>query len=186
MAPPRKKPLVHTLPVLNIQTLHRARVLTPGNIVTLSWSRLGTSCEVLVLHDWLTVTWPDGQREEIDLIWRDGTLGGRYPSLRCPQCGRSAATLYDHAGAFACRVCKPVAYPCQSEDKHTRTLRRVGQLRERLGWERGVISPEGARPRYMNQSTYARLSEQIDVLTEQALATTAKRLRRKVRSMQGS
>lgn len=98
---------------------------------------------------------------------------------------RQVGMLYEHAGAFACRGCKPVAYPCQSEDKHARTLRRVGQFRERLGWERGAILPEGERPYYMNQSTYARLSEQIDVLTEQALATTAKRLRRTVKRVQG-
>jgi hypothetical protein len=46
-----------------------------------------------------------------------------------------------------------------------------------------VIQPAGQRPFHMNRATFERITTQIDVLTEQALGVTSKRLERTVRGL---
>jgi hypothetical protein len=185
MAPPRTRPQELYLPQLDVRLLHRERVLYSGSSLRLAWPALQRACDILVRGDELLVSWSEGHSKVIAIIWRHGTLGGRYPSLRCPNCQRSAALLYAHDKSFACRVCKPVAYRCQSESRYYRTLRRAGKLRERLGWQRGVVQAEGQRPFYMNRTTFERITTQIDALANQALGMTTKRLERNVRSLKG-
>ncbi|WPL18009.1 hypothetical protein Thiowin_03057 [Thiorhodovibrio winogradskyi] len=185
MAPPRIWPQELYLPQLDVRLLHREGLLFSGSSLRLSWLHLQRECEIFVRGDQLLVTWGRGYSESVEIIWRQGTLGGRYPSLRCPNFQRSAALIYGHDRFFGCRVFKPVAYRCQSESRYDRTLRRAGKLRERLGWQRGVIQPVGQRPFYMNRTTFERITTQIDELTHQALGVTNKRLEWTIHGLEG-
>ena len=107
------------------------------------------------------------------------TLGGRRAWLLCPAqgCGRRVALLYiGGAGIFACRHCYKLAYQCQRETDDDRAMRRADNIRRRLGWEAGIATPEGDKPKGMHWRTYERLVAQHDVHVEASLTGMALRL----------
>jgi hypothetical protein len=57
-----------------------------------------------------------------------------------------------------------------------RTMRRADRLRERLGWQPGIINPNGDKPKWMRWQTFDRLTEQHDQLVAQSMAGWALRL----------
>jgi hypothetical protein len=67
-------------------------------------------------------------------------------------------------GIFACRHCYNLAYPCQSETIQGRELRRIEKIRDRLGWEPGIFSKTGSRPKGMHLNTYKKLINEHNVL----------------------
>jgi len=86
-------------------------------------------------------------------------LGGSRPWFICPAlgCGRSVAVLYGGA-IFACRHCYRLAYASTRESAGDRATRRADRLRERLGWEPGILNGEGGKPKWMRRRTFERLS----------------------------
>jgi hypothetical protein len=68
-------------------------------------------------------------------------LGGSRPWFVCPapNCGRRVAILYEGA-RFLCRRCTGLAYACTRETHADRAMRRTEKIRDRLGWQPGILS----------------------------------------------
>lgn len=96
-----------------------------------------------------------GRRIEIDR--EPGRLGGWRMWLVCPECRKHFYVLRAVGDRVACRHCLGLKYKCQSETANDRLLRKANKLRERLGWEPGVLNPLGEKPKYMRWDTYERL-----------------------------
>jgi hypothetical protein len=57
-------------------------VLISGARLALAWPQVGSEWDIVVLGEQLWVYRDEDDLEILDLLWNDGTLGGRYPSLR--------------------------------------------------------------------------------------------------------
>ena len=105
------------------------------------------------------------------LDWTPCNLGGQRPWFRCPArgCGRRVAILYGGA-IFACRHCYRLAYPSQRETADDRAARRADSIRERLGWEPGILNGPGLKPKGMHWRTFKRLKAEHDAFVAESLA----------------
>ena len=115
----------------------------------------------------------------VRLEWTACTLGGRRAWFLCPAdgCGRRVALLYlGGAGIFACRHCYRLAYACQRETADHRAMRRADSIRERLGWQAGILNVNGGKPRGMHWRTFNRLTAEHDALVGASLAGMSARL----------
>lgn len=103
-------------------------------------------------------------------------LGGERHWFRCPAqgCGRRVAILYG-GGIFACRHCYQLAYPSQRERIMDRAARRADKIRDRLGWEPGILNGSGDKPKGMHWKTFDRLVAEHDALVNASLADIAER-----------
>jgi hypothetical protein len=86
-------------------------------------------------------------------------LGGERIWWRCPVagCNRRVAILYCGTG-IECRHCHDLAYRCQRESAEQRAARQANKVRRRLGWNAGILTPPGGKPKGMHWKTYARLT----------------------------
>ena len=86
-------------------------------------------------------------------------FGGSRYWFRCPdnRCGRRVAILYG-AKYFVCRKCLHLGYASQREDVSDRAVRKANQIRSRLGWRSGFLSPNGPKPKGMHWKTYFELA----------------------------
>jgi hypothetical protein len=124
-------------------------------------------------NDWQPMDYP------VRLEWTACTLGGRRAWFRCPAngCGRRVALLYlGGAGIFACRHCYRLAYACQRETADDRAARRADSIRERLGWQAGILNLNGGRPKGMHWRTFNRLTAEHDAFVGVSLAGMSARL----------
>ena len=156
---------------LDVRRLQRDGLLAPGRSFGWNWTRDGetvASIQVraetdrIILNyrhkrggsDWQPMNYP------VWLAWTDCTLGGQRAWLLCPArgCGRRVALLYiGGSGIFACRHCYRLAYECQRDTDDDRAMRRADRIRERLGWEAGILNGEGDKPKGMHWRTFERL-----------------------------
>ena len=61
---------------------------------------------------------------------------------------------------FACRHCHNLAYDSQRENEHDRLAQKANKIRERLGWEAGILNGHGWKPKGMHWKTFERLEAQ--------------------------
>ena len=117
--------------------------------------------------------WKD-QRYPVLIERTPCTLGGARPWFICPAvgCGRRVAILYGGT-IFACRHCHRLAYTSTRDDPGGRAIRRADRLRARLGWEPGIINPEGEKPKWMRWHTFDRLVEQHEQLVIRSMSALA-------------
>ena len=176
---------------LDIRKIHRAGLLTPGRWFNWQWTCndevTATIClrvEVgrVVLNyrnqshhhnqgEWESMNYP------VQLDWTDCGFGGQRVWWRCPAvgCGRRVAVL--HGGrVFACRQCHRLAYRSQREADHDRASRRADKLRDRLGWEPGILNGSGTKPKGMHWRTFERLQARHEAFVGVSLAGMARRL----------
>ena len=92
-----------------------------------------------------------------------------------PCCGRRVAVLYGGA-VFACRHCHKLAYNGQWETPDDRATRRANKLRDRLGWEAGILNGAGDKPKGMHWQTFWRMQASHDAHVMQALAGMSAKL----------
>jgi hypothetical protein len=83
--------------------------------------------------------------------------GGRLWSARC------CAVLYGDK-IYACRHCHRLAYRTQREQAHDRAGSKADKLRNRLGWEAGILNGNGGKPKGMHWTTFSRLEAEHDSL----------------------
>jgi hypothetical protein len=93
--------------------------------------------------------------------------GYRYWWL-CPKCHHRTSTLYC-AGLYVCRHCIGANYGSQLQQPVDRLFSRADAIRQRLEWQRGIANPQGGRPRYMHHSTYERLINEHEQLTDKLI-----------------
>jgi len=116
-------------------------------------------------EEWKTEKYP------VYLEWTGCHLGGQRPWFLCPArgCGRRVALLYG-GGIFACRHCYQLAYQSQRETDYDRAARRADKIRDRLGWEQGILNPKGWRkPKGMHWKTFEQLNRDHDYFQQTAL-----------------
>ena len=113
----------------------------------------------------------------VRLAWTGCSFGGRRVWWLCPAvgCGRRVALLFGGA-VFACRHCHRLAYRSQREADHDRASRRADNLRDRMGWEPGILNGSGTKPKGMHWRTFERLQASHDFHVKAALAGLAARL----------
>jgi hypothetical protein len=143
---------------------HRCAINWTRNGETVASIQARTEADRLILNrqrsqggDWQAMEYP------VRLDWTGCTLGGRRAWFLCPAkgCGRRVAILYG-GEIFACRHCHHLAYTCQRESDDDRAARRADTIRERLGWQAGILNPSGTKPKGMHRRTYWRLKDQHD------------------------
>ena len=170
---------------LDVRELHRSGVLVAGWRGGWNWYRSGqkrASVEIEVGDASIRLRYRATDRGE----WKDYDYtvrlsrsschyGGERPWFLCPCCGRRVAILYGGA-MFACRRCYRLAYEVQREDDMDRIARRADAIRDRLGWEAGILNPDGWKPKGMHWRTFWRLTAEHDRLTGASLEGMSERL----------
>jgi hypothetical protein len=172
---------------IDVRTWQRGALLASGRTFTWHWTRNGETVALINVRarsdsvilsyrhrsadkDWKDANYP------VQLDWTECNFGGRRAWFLCPAsgCSRRVAILYGGA-LFACRHCYQLAYPSQREAAHDRAMRRAEKIRERLGWEPGILNRSGCKPKWMRWRTYERLSDEHKALVEESLATAVRR-----------
>lgn len=88
----------------------------------------------------------------------------------CPKCSKRVSVLYC-AGSYVCRHCIGANYHSQLQQPVDRIYSKLNALRERLGWQVGIIYGIGERPKGMHHSTYERLLVEYEQLTNKLIST---------------
>ncbi|SDM10350.1 hypothetical protein SAMN04488026_11751 [Aliiruegeria lutimaris] len=173
---------------IDVRWLKREGILRPGYSGNITWSRngvvtgtIGISAEPRrVVLDYRSRSGGEEWQSLRYSVHLDATacnLGGARQWFLCPAqgCGRRVAVLYG-GRIFACRHCHQLAYPSQREDAGDRAARKADRIRERLGWQPGIMNPPGwQKPKGMHWRTFERLQHQRDRLVMQALGGIAAR-----------
>jgi hypothetical protein len=147
----------------------RICLLVPGRRGDVNWSRNGepsgcisVQCEtnsvrLIYRHSRFDDEW-QSRDYLVGIEWTPCNYGGQRAWFRCPSkdCGRRVAVLYG-GGIFACRYCHQLAYDSQREQPYDRALRRVQDIRERLGGSGSLAEPFPWKPKGMHWRTYNRL-----------------------------
>lgn len=162
------KSTVNNYHSIDVRKWHRQNLLIPETSFSTKWfhnEEITGSIRVLAAENFVTVSYRYKHHEEwkdmnypIALEWTSCNLGGNRPWFLCParNCGRRAAILYGGA-IFACRHCYQLAYPSQRENVDYRATRQAEKIRDRMGWEPGILNGEGLKPKGMHWKTYRRL-----------------------------
>lgn len=167
---------------LDVRHLQRVGRLTPGQYFSWQWTRSGESVgNINIRTDHGRVTLIYRQRERggewqdmnypVRLSWTHCSYGGQRAWWHCPAvgCGRRVAVLYG-GKVYACRHCHRLAYKCQRETPDDRASRQADKLRDRLGWEPGILNGNGGKPKGMHWRTFERLEARYDALVKASLA----------------
>lgn len=111
------------------------------------------------------------------MTWTPCNYGGQRAWWICPAvgCGRRVALLYG-GKVYACRHCHRLAYSTQRERSHDRACSMADKLRDRLGWQAGILNDHGGKPKGMHWQTFQRLQARHDDLVNQSLAGMAAKL----------
>jgi hypothetical protein len=162
--------------------------LEPGQVFAHRWLRNGEVCGSINVRIEPGRAILDYRHRSGDTEWQQECypvalattpchLGGERHWFHCPArgCGRRVAILYG-GGIFACRHCRRLAYPSQRERVMDRAARRADRIRDRLGWEPGILNGPGDKPKGMHWKTFDRLSNEHDALVNASMADVAKRL----------
>jgi len=173
---------------LDVRRLQRDGYLKPNLSFGWQWSRNGervawinvrTDFDRIVLdyrHRSNGKEWKD-ESYPVLLQWTLCNFGGKRPWFICPVsgCGRRVAILYG-GRIFACRHCHQLAYPSQRETYDDRAARRADKVREKLGWEPGILNGRSwTKPKGMHQRTFERLLREHDSLISEALSGFSQR-----------
>ena len=175
---------------LDVRSINRAGRLTSGSWFTWQWTCNGektASIQIRVETDSVVLDYRNrsnyhgGEWEPMSYrVALDRTpcgFGGKRVWWRCPAvgCGRRVAVLYG-GRVFACRQCNRLAYRSQREADDDRATRRADKLRNRLGWEPGILNGHGWKPKGMHWRTFERLQASHDLHVNMALDGMAAKL----------
>ncbi len=179
---PSAKETTHSYVSIDVRRWKRDGLLSPGQSFVGRWSQHGKVQAVIQVRMEpgrvvLTYRYKSGDGEwqhKSYPVRLDATpchLGGERPWFLCPArgCGKRVAVLYG-GEIFACRNCHQLAYPSQREDPSDRAARRADRIRDKLGWEAGILNGPGWKPKDMHWRTYERLCAEHDEFSDRALA----------------
>lgn len=162
------KSTINSYHCIDIRKWHREGLLKSGIFFITKWlqgNEITGSINVVVAEKSMILKYRVIQSSEsrdmnypVNLEWTPCRLGGRRPWLICPakNCGRRVAILYGGA-VFACRHCYQLAYPSQRENIGDRAMRKADKIRNRMGWEPGILNGEGLKPKGMHWKTFKQL-----------------------------
>lgn len=181
------KPTTDDYHSLDIRWLKREGLFEAEGWRTVTWSRMGEvrsrvelrfSGEVMRLkykHQSGGGDWED-QQYPVHIDTSPCHLGGERHWFLCPAvgCGRRVAILYA-ANVFVCRHCLQLAYQSQREEGFDRATRRADRIREKLGWEGGILNGPGPKPKGMHHRTFQRLWAEHQALCDVSLRGAAEK-----------
>ena len=167
---------------LDIRKIQRCGRLRAGQYFNWQWTRGGepagnisirteTDRVTLIYRqrssggDWQDMKYP------VYLTWTPCNYGGQRAWWLCPArgCGQRVAMLYG-GGVYACRHCHQLAYRTQRENAGDRAGSKADKLRDRLGWEAGILNGNGDKPKGMHWQTFEQLQARHDSLVNQTMA----------------
>ena len=167
---------------LDIRKIQRAGRLQAGQDFNWQWTRgfepagniniqTGTDRVTLIYRsrnnggEWQDKSYP------VFLSWTPCNYGGQRAWWLCPAvgCRRRVAVLYG-GSAYACRHCHKLAYRTQRENTGDRAGSKADKLRDRLGWEAGILNGNGGKPKGMHWRTFEQLQTNHDALVNQTIA----------------
>lgn len=167
---------------LDVRCLARGGYLKPGIAFGWQWQSHGERVASINLTVDVGRVWLSYKHRERGKEWEDMCypvsldvtkchMGGQRVWWRCPAigCERRVALLYG-GRVYACRHCYRLAYQSQREVDYYRATRRANTLRNRLGWEAGILSGLGAKPKGMHWRRFERLCAEYDTQVNRALA----------------
>ncbi|MCP5346555.1 MAG: hypothetical protein R3F41_16895 [Gammaproteobacteria bacterium] len=175
---------------IDVRRWKRDGLLEPDQFFSWQWSRHGKVVASIRVHtetNQVILTyrhrrggedWKD-ESYTVSLDWTSCNLGGKRPWFLCPahRCGRRVAILYG-GSIFACRHCYQLAYASQREPWDDRAARKADRIRDKLGWEPGILNGKGCKPRGMHWNTFERLTAQHDSFVQISLAEMAAKFSR--------
>jgi hypothetical protein len=177
---------------LDVRCLQRDGWLTRARVFHWKWTRNGekvasicirAEADHMVLNYQTQSNGGEWQPMEysVHLEWTGLHLGGQRVWFLCPTrgCGRRVAILYGGIN-FACRHCHKLKYQCQREAHDYRAARRADRIREKLGWQPGILNPISHKPIGMQWRTFERLKAEHDAFMNVTLAGIIRRLRLKI------
>jgi hypothetical protein len=193
-------PLCESHRSIDLASLRKRRMLTPGRSSALTWSWAGEqtgSITLVAQHDGVRLIYRtkdrDGAPIDIDefipFTYTPTMFGGHRKWLRCLRCGRGCRNLYYGGRYFRCRLCHRLRYASQGEGPGQRGLGRARKIAKRLHdrWggatEDGDFPPEDEydfppKPPRMRWATYNRLEEQYYALENRWAVHTMARFAR--------
>ena len=173
---------------LDVRLFQRDGVLVAGRSFTTSWMRNGkaiASIQVKVEADRVILDYRHqrnggewkSQNYPVRIEWTSCNYGGSRAWFLCPAqgCGRRVAKLFLGSAIFACRHCYRLAYASQRENAGDRATRQADKLRDRLGWEPGILNGNGWKPKWMRWRTFEKLRARHDALVGASMADAARR-----------
>ena len=167
---------------LDVRKVAKGGWLTPGRSFVWKWLRNGeTAAQINICSGFDRVTldyqarhrsgeW-EAMKYQVSVSWTACTYGGRRAWWVCPAlgCGRRVAILYG-GKVYACRHCHQLAYKSQREQDYDRAGSKAEKLRDKLGWEPGILNCNGYKPKGMHQRTFEMLEAQHDALVNRSIA----------------
>lgn len=107
-----------------------------------------------------------GSREWfVGIEWTSQNYGGQRRWLVCPCCQTRRVALYINGKELACRVCLNLRYESTHDNRRERAMRTADRIRTALGWQPGILNPNGKKPKNMHWRTYQRLTGEIEAIT---------------------
>lgn len=133
-------------------------------------------------HDYGTVV--HGSREWFVGIERTPlNYGGTRCWLVCPCCKTRRVALYVDGPVLACRICLNLRYESTHDNRRERAMRTADRIRAALGWQPGILNPNGKKPKNMHWRTYQRLTRELEAITNGLLGALPDWIDRLERSM---
>ena len=105
---------------------------------------------------------------DVRKLARSGLLvPGRSFSWQWTVGDRQVAGITIRVAAQAVQFCyQKLGYASQKEGLGDRSSRQADKIRNRLGWQAGILNGEGGRPKGMHWATYRRLKAEYDRLVQ--------------------
>lgn len=162
------KSLTTDLRHIDVRQLARKKLLVPGYRYAWEWKHhhtgeLKASVLIEIADVYITFRYKISNWEQschiaqvVQLVTTPCNYGQHRVWFACPHCGRRVALLY-LGFKLACRRCHKMAYEVQRESLHDRKCRKLDKVRERLGWEAGLLNGHGRKPTGMHWHTYEKL-----------------------------
>ncbi len=163
---------------LDIRKIKRRGLLKGGKSCTWQWLvndqpvasiQLRVDFDLCLVLSWRVISTGEVVHQGVTTHTTTCHLGGHRHWFSCPRCAKRVALLYAPVRNFACRQCCGLGYATQKQSPGDRAATKADKLRQRLGWEVGILNGDGGKPKGMHWATYQRLRSRHDALVHLSL-----------------
>jgi hypothetical protein len=175
------KSVTSTYLCIDARHLKKQGALEPGCEFTLRFeannAEVAGEAEQTVVWFSYSIRKDDDYEEQlyrVPLSFTPAQFNGERMWFLCPNmhCGKRVAKLYI-AHRLGCRHCLKLSHQSKNESHMDRMARRADKLRVKLGWQEGILNPEGFRPKGMHLKTFERLVKRYRELRNIAIISIA-------------
>jgi hypothetical protein len=159
----RDRPLIDSLPFVDIRTLGRKKLFPPDYDGTNVMPNIGLVypgiSSLKLTRGAITATFYGGNQQIIPIRWYRPGPGGLRPIGQCG-CKRTAFRFYRINAKLVCRRCCGGIYASQTRNADTRPLLQAERIRRFINPLSGIGQPFPKKPANMFWRTYYRLRAQ--------------------------